>query len=422
MNHTFTITKQERSYLRELAKKQLEYANLSIMNERKKLWYAHNALKGEKPIIIMEMDTFKKDLLPPFKCQSKVAKEIEKNLLIQIINHELIDDDKVIPNYYTVNWKIHINEFDMKIERQHAQDAEGREIGFTQQHPIKDLSKDLSLLKHSTYNVDKELTYSWKAFVEEIIGDILPVKIKNDRLKWHVVPSRMVVDLMGLENMMYAMIDYPDELHRLYQFIKDDILNFIKWQEKEGILCLNNENDYAGAGSYGFTTELPSNNYDKNHLVTTKDIWVNMNSQESVGISSSMYGEFIFPYYRDLAEEFGLVYYGCCESVHDIWEDYISKLPNLRKVSVSPWCDEEYMGQALKGQKVIYSRKPSPNFVGVGKKLDEKAFRDHISKTLLAAKSCNLEIIFRDIYTLSGDLSKAAKAVKITRELIEELW
>lgn len=421
MDYTFSITKEERSYLRELAKKQLDYANLSIMDERKKLWYAHNELKGERPLIIMEMDTFKRDLLPTFKCQSKAAIEIEKNLLIQIVNHELIDDDKVIPDYYTVYWKIHINEFDLTITKQYAKDGQGKEIGFTQQHPIKDLPTDLPLLKHSTFNVDRERTYAWKAFVEEVIGDILPVKLKNDKLKWHVVPSRMIVDLMGLENMMYAMMDYPDELHQLYGFIKDDILNFIKWQEKEGLLCLNNENDYAGAGSYGFTKDLPSNNYDKNHLVTTKDIWVNMNSQESVGISSSMYGEFIFPYYRDLAKEFGLVYYGCCEPVHDIWDDYISKLPNLRKVSISPWCNEEFMGDVLKEQKIIYSRKPMPNFIGVGQ-FDEIEFREHISHTLNAAKGCNLEFIFRDIYTLSGDRGKAGRAVKITRELIEELW
>ncbi|WP_105614608.1 uroporphyrinogen decarboxylase/cobalamine-independent methonine synthase family protein [Vallitalea okinawensis] len=421
MNTTFSITQEERHYLRELAKKQLEYANLSIMDERKKLWYAHNGLKGERPVIVMEMDTFKRDLLPAFKCHSKAAIEIEKNLLIPIINHELIDDDKVVPNYYTVYSKIHINEFDFNIRKQYAVDATGREVGFTQEHPIKNLPVDLPQLKHSTYHVDREYTYAWKSFVEEVIGDILPVKLKNDKLKWHVVPSRMIVDLMGLENMMYAMMDYPEELHQLYEFIKNDILNFIKWQEKEGLLSLNNKNDYAGAGSYGFTNELPSNDFDKTQLVTTKDIWVNMNSQESVGISSSMYGEFIFPYYRDLAKEFGLVYYGCCEPVHDIWDDYISKLPNLRKVSVSPWCNEEFMGNALKGENIIYSRKPSPNFIGVGQ-FDEVEFKEHISHTLNAAKGCHLEIIFRDIYTLSGEKDKPRKAVKILRELIEDIW
>ena len=40
-----------------------------------------------------------------------------------------------------------------------------------------------------------------------------------------------------------------------------------------------------------------------------------------------------------------------------IRERCLSKLTNLRKVSSSPWCSEEYMGERLRGSKVIYHRK-----------------------------------------------------------------
>ena len=156
--------------------------------------------------------------------------------------------------------------------------------------------------------------------------------------------------------------------------------------------------------------------------MTTHDLWLNINSQETVSISPRMYGRFVFPYYRDLCEPFGLVYYGCCEPVHDIWKDYVSKLPHLRKVSISAWCNEEFMGEALQGSRVIYSRKPSPTFVGVGTTFDAEGFRAHIAKTLRAARGCKAEIIFRDIYTVSGDRTKPGQAVRITREAIEALW
>ena len=80
------------------------------------------------------------------------------------------------------------------------------------------------------------------------------------------------------------------------------------------------------------------------------------------------------------------------------------------------------MGEALRGSGVIYSRKPSPNFIGVGAELDEEGFAAHISKTLTAARGCSAEIIFRDIYTLTGDRSKPGRAVQITRDLIDKLW
>lgn len=422
MSYEFSIAQEEKIYIRELAKKYLEYANLPVMEDRKKLWYDHNSLKGSRPVIVMEHVLFEEDILSASKCESKAAKEMERYLRSAIRNFELICDDKVISPYYEVFWKIDLQLFGVEIRRRYAEDSYGKKLGYTEQHPIADLKDDFHRLSPSTYKVDREYTHTWKGFVEEVIGDILPVKIKNSSLFWHVEPSQRIVELMGLETMMFSMVDYPDEMHALYKFVKDDIEAFICWQEKEGLFNLNNENDFAGAGSYGFTTELPSDACKESGIITSKDLWGNMNSQETVGISPDMYGEFIFPYYYELAKNFGLVYYGCCEPVHPIWEDYISKLPGLRKVSISPWCDEEFMGDALRGSKVIYSRKPSPNFVGVEGMFDESAFAEHITKTIRAARGCELEFIFRDIYTLSGDISKPGKAVTITRNLIEKFY
>ncbi len=422
MSFGFTITKKEKAYLREIAKKYIEYANLPVMEERKRLWYEHNSLISSRPIIVMEHSLFEEEILPASRCDSKSAKDIERYLMSAIRNFELINDDKVISPYFEVFWKIDLHLFGMDINRIYAEDAHGKKLGYKEEHPIVDLKKDFHKLKPSAYRVDREYTYAWKNYVEEVIGDILPVKIKNNSLFWHIAPSQRIVELMGLEAMMYSMVDYPDEMHTLYQFVKDDIKTYISWQEKEKLLILNNENDFTGAGSYGFTTELPSEGLKETGTITAKDLWGNMNSQETVGVSPEMFGAFIFPSYYDLAGKFGLVYFGCCEPVHPIWEDYISKLPGLRKVSVSPWCDEEFMGNALKGGKVIYSRKPSPNFVGVDGMFDENAFARHIEKTLKAARGCTLEFIFRDIYTLSGDISKPGKAVKIAREMVENIW
>ena len=421
MTYDFKITKKEKEYLRELARKQIEYANLPVMENRKKLWYDHNSLKGERPVIVMEMRTFEDEMLSDLKCESTVTKKIEKNLKRHIVNYEQINDDKVVPPYYTVNWEIEINEFGIAIERKYGKDSKGKNIGYAEEHPITNLKEDISLLKHSQFDVDRDYTMALKEFAEDIFGDILPVKIKNTSLQWHVTPSAKAIRLMGLETMMFSMMDYPDEMHSLYNFLKEDIMNYIKWQEKEGLLTLNNGNDYTGAGSYGFTDELPTAEYKNTGNVKAKDLWGNMNSQSTVGISPEMFGEFIYPYYYDLAENFGLVYYGCCEPVPDIWDNYISNLPNLRKVSISPWCDEEVMGEALKSENVIYSRKPSPNYVGVGN-FDKKGFVKSIKDTLKAAENCSLEFIFRDVYSLNGDLNKPGKAVKITRQLIDELW
>lgn len=80
------------------------------------------------------------------------------------------------------------------------------------------------------------------------------------------------------------------------------------------------------------------------------------------------------------------------------------------------------MGERLQGGKVIFHRKPSPNYLGVGTTLDEDAVRASIRKTLHAAKGCKLEITQRDVYTINHDISKAKRYVDIIKEEIAEHW
>ncbi len=56
-------------------------------------------------------------------------------------------------------------------------------------------------------------------------------------------------------------------------------------------------------------------------------------------ISPRMFSQFFLPTMAEVSRQFGLIYYGCCEPVHDRWEKIIAAIPNVRAVSVSPWCD-----------------------------------------------------------------------------------
>lgn len=416
-----TISQTEINYLRDLAKKQAEYADHDIMKQREKEWYALNSLKSEKPMVIMEMASFRDDLLPPLRCQTQMAKELEMQLLMNTINYEKVNDDKVMPNFINVKHKINMRELNIKRHIHRAKDGKGRAIGYAMEHPITDLKDDFHLIERSVYNYDEKYTKENYDFVNELIGDILPIRLYNDSLRWFISLTARIVNIMGLERLMYSMIDYPLKTHELFDFITTDSIEYIMWQQENNLLTLDNGNHLAGAGSFGFTNELPTEQYKKTKHITTKDLWINMNSQESVGISASMYKEFVYPSFKRVAKLFGLTYYGCCEPVHEIWETSLSDLPNLRKVSISPWCDEHYMGQQLKDSKIIYSRKPSPNYIGVGQ-FDEPAFREHIAYTLDQAKGCQSEIIFRDIYTLTNEPWKAKRAVEVVREQIEKQW
>lgn len=403
------ILENERQYLRELAKKQQELANQPIMQERKRLWYLHNSLKGDCPMVVMEEETFLSEILPPLKCQSEDGKWIEKQILQTLLPEQLFQDDKVVTDEFKVDVQIELKLFGLEMKKIYASDG----VGFHIEPVLEYLEDDLALLKDSVFTYDKEETIRRFETAQDVLGDLLRVRYNNSLNYWGFGLTQKVVDLMGMENMFCSMKVEEEEFHTLLDRMVKDLTRFLRWEEENHLLFLNNGNDYMGSGSYCFTEELPGADFDGK--VLSKHLWGHLNSQESIGISPEMYHEFVAPYYHRMAGEFGLLYYGCCEPVEAYWDD-ISKYPNLRKISISPWCNEEVMSERLAGSNVIYSRKPSPNFIGVQKEFDEDAFRQYIRKTARLTKRCETEYIFRDIYSLHGNLEKLRRAVEIVRE------
>lgn len=413
----YKIDDQDRVILRELAKKQHEYSQMESNQKRVKEWYAHNSLKGERPMIHLEMWTFAQEILPQrLKCTGEFAREVETNLYCNFLNQELFDDDRVTPDYYALNYDTHFDLFNIKIEKHNAEGSVGHQFVSV----VEDLEDDYDKLEDTDFGVDVETTMAKKQAIEECIGDILPVNLTMDCL--YSVPTQMIVHFMKMENMMYNIYDYPELFKEMMDRVANDTLAYYRMLEEKRLILPTVGGESLGQGSWCYNHELPDWEEAKKRSLTTKDVWGFMDSQETVGISPAMFEEFIFPCYKKISEQYGLLSYGCCEPVDPIWDNCISKLENLRKVSISPWCNEEFMGERLRGSKVIYHRKPSPNFLGIGTTLDEEAVRAHIRASLMAAKGCKMEITQRDVYSINHDIAKAKRYVDIIKEEIENCW
>lgn len=407
---------KDRERLRYLASRQVESANSQKNLERVELWKRHNMYKGERPVIHIEVDTFAHEAINPLlKCEDSFARQIEYSLLHNMINLETFDDDRVVPPYFPMGYHTWFSLFGHNIKQTVVKKEDGTEMGHKFEHIIGDLEDDFDkILSPSNYGVDKERTKQRFEKISDIFGDILPVKIVSNCL--YSVPTQHVVHMMGMENMLYSIYDYPDEFKEMMNRIANDYIAYFKHLEKEGVLLQNHSFESVGQGTMAFYEEEV-----KSGPMKTTDLWGFMDSQETVGMSPDMFREFIFPYYKRVAENFGRLSYGCCEPVDAFWDD-IKTLPNLKKVSISPWCNEEVMAENLRGSGIIYHRKPSPNFLGVGAKLDEEGFRVHIEKTLKTARGCRVEITQRDVYTVNNDINKVKRYVEIIRESIENCW
>lgn len=406
------ISQNDRIVLRDLAKKQLEYSQLPQMQELAKLWYEHNELNGKRPMFTIEMWTFMHDIPKEYKCNSNIARRIEDTFYSTFSNYEYIGDDSVIPPLFPIKIGGWFKPFGISVEEEHAQNSLGHQF----KNKIKDLKDDFSLLQKSTYGSQgKENAEQYKILLEDIFGDILTVEFIGDGL--YAVPTQNIVHLMSMENMLFSMYDYPDLFHELMKRLTEDYAEYFKWLESQKLLLPTGSYGSLGQGTFCFSRLLPSEGDIK-----VKNVWGFMDSQETVGISPEMFNEFIFPYYKRISDMFGLLSYGCCEPVDPIYELCLSKCKNLKKISISPWCDEEYMGTRLKNSSTIYHRKPSPNYLGVGYELDEAGWREHIRKTLKAANGCKVEITQRDVYTLSGNLTKLRRSAQIVKEEIQNNW
>lgn len=394
--------------IRELAKEQAEIANSPEMEQLKKDWTALNDCENSRPMVVVETGTFAQEVIPPMmQCETEEGRSLEYTLLSNIVNHKYFGDDTFVNSFLPVTYDFDLLPFNLEVKTKHT-DGVGHH--FISQ--LSDLEEDFEKLQPSAIHLgDKQKTMERIQYLNELVGDILPAKLTGRSM--YSVLTQNIVHLMDMEDMYLAMYDTPELFMEMMDRLSSDYCRLFDLLEQNSYLLPTTGSEGLGQGTYCFTTALPSD-----QISSTKQIWGFMDSQETAGISPQMFETFIFPYYKKVADRVGLLSYGCCEAVDPIWERCISKLENLRRVSISPWCNEEYMGEQLRGRNIVYHRKPDPTFLGVGSVLQEEEFRKHIRKTLTAARGCHLEFTQRDVYTINHDLDKVRRYVEIIRQEI----
>lgn len=417
------VSDHDRDILRRLAEAHVRLSEDPVNVERHEAWYRHDEGPGGRPMILAEVGGVRDDVhwtqSWTLECEGEWARRRENALRAEHYLFHVLKDDHVILPTFEVPRHIVVSDYGVKAEQQHGH-AEGVNLGARRwDPPIKDLDADFDKLHPRTYSVDRDAAQAEFDAMRDLFGDILDVRFRG-QYWWTMGLTWWAIDLIGLENLMIFMFDDPDGLHRLMRFLADDHIAFAKWLEEEELLFLNNEKDYIGSGSRGFTRRLPQPDKKPEDPVRLKDLWVLSESQETVGVGPAQFEEFIFPYQKDVTDHFGLVYYGCCEPVDNRYH-VIRRMENLSRISVSPWADETVMADACRRDGVVYSRKPNPTQVST-EKWDEDAIRADLRKTLETARGCQLEIVMKDVHTLCNQPDRLPRWVQLARETVDEVW
>lgn len=406
------ITQKERQLLRELAIKVSEIASHSSQEQKIKLWKKHNRLEKAKPMVLAFPEGAWKELLPyeTMTIADPFWRSYEYYLKRLVYRGEQIHDDNIIESVIEVPLVYSTSGWGLEVHTVSRTDERGSVVW---ESAIKDL-KDAEKLKAPYVTIDEDLTLRNVGVVSEVVGDILPVKVYR---KIYIDTSiiGVLVRMRGTEQIMLDMVDEPDWLHDVMHFMQQGTMKLMDFVEQEGNITSNDGNDYVGSGGLGYTNELSQMN-GKGEKIGFKNCWGFSESQDYDIISPEMYDEFAIQYQIPLLERYGLNCYGCCESLNQKF-DVVKKIPQLRRVSVSPWTDPAKAAAALE-DKYIISWKPNPAQLVGGYNTD--MLRKEIKRTLEVTKGCIVEMILKDTHTVEYHPERINEWVDISQELASD--
>ena len=291
-------------------------------------------------------------------------------------------------------------------------DAEVERIGLSQ-HFEEQLAtiEEVEALQTPTIEVDPELDQQRLEALGELFDGILPVRLighgRHSGL-WDLISTKI-----SPERMLYDLIDRPE-------YVKILIGKFVEMEN--GVLDQYEEHGLLEAApdiihcTGAFCDDLPSDDYD-GKKATAKDTWAMSMAQMFSEVSPAMQDEFDIKPLKPLLERYGLVYYGCCEPLHNKI-DIVRQIGNVRKISISPWADKEIAAGKIHGD-YVFSAKPNPAHVAM-LSFDADLVRKDLTETVEICRRHNTpcELILKDVSTVNNEPGRLTEWEKIAMEVV----
>ena len=204
----------------------------------------------------------------------------------------------------------------------------------------------------------------------EIFDGILEVRTAGCGGFWFP-PWDQIVQWTAVEEVLMDMALRPDYVHKLVSHLVDCWLARLDQYEAQGLLTAP-ASELEGYGAAQIFSE----------------------------VSPAMHGEFALQHEARWYRRFGRTYYGCCEPLDNKVDVCARYLPNLYKISMSPWVDFARAVENV-GDRFIFAWKPNPAFVAHESWDPELVRRDFREKLAMAsANGCIMEIHLKDISTV----------------------
>jgi len=412
------VSDTDRQVLRTLAGELAEIAALDVHAEKATMWARVNKLQPQRPMVWMneipwhEMNV---DDELTIQCTDPWLRALEDNMRKTIYQWRHMPGDMIVSNYISCPLVIEDTGFGLEEDVDIAiTDAENDVVSRRFHRQIVE-PEDIEKIKNTVITHDQAASEERYQTMCEMFGDIMPVRKEGVKGMWFS-PWDELIRWWGVQEAMMDLVLRPQMVNDVVSRLVDVYIDRLDQWEALNLLTPNNDNTRVGSGAYGYTDELPGETFDPEH-VTAENLWGCATAQIFSSVSPQMHWEFALRHEMRYLERWGLTYYGCCEPL-DIKMDILRKIPNLRKISMSPWVDPERSASRVGGD-YVYSFKPNPAVLAEDRWRPDQA-RGDLVRFLEPARSCHVEIIMKDISTVRRDPQRLWEWEKIVMEVVED--
>ncbi len=412
------MTTHDKDILRKLATRLAEISALPVQEETRRLWHKLNHLEPERTMFMV-------DELPwhemnwedelTLQCEDEVCRELETDLRRQLYRWNHFRDDTVFDPVIYVPYAIEGLHYGLLVQEETTQLDSANTVKAHSYIDQLETEEDLEKLQPCKLTLNEALTQRREGTAREAFEGILDVVMDGPEI--YYAPWDRIIEWRGAEQWMYDVIEDPEFIDKLVDKTIDCHLALLDQLEENGwLMHMNRLVHCTGA----WTDELPAPGYDP-AKPRAKDVWTYGMAQILYMLSPEQHDRFEFSKAHRWYGRFGLGYYGCCEPLEDRFQ-YVKKIPNIRKISVSAWV-KDYPGfaQQLEG-KYVYSMKPSPARVAVPSAWNpqetEKELRFY--KQCADDAGCPCELTLKDISTVGYRPQSVWEWADIMRKIVLE--
>ena len=394
--------------LKGLATRYAEIASLPVQKEKKAMWIRHNALESERPLFLcdqlpwneLDPDCARRDLI-----SDPYWNGIALSMKREIWKFEHLTTDMVVTPYVKVPYRMSSTDWGLESRVSRLRMDEKGDVDSQHMECVINEPEDVEKIQMPKITFLADLDKEAVETAHFLFDGIVP--FRRTGMIMHLGAWDTIAYWMGVENCYIELMDRPEMIHSIMERMTQGYLGMI---EQFNALKLYDINDH-----YCHCSQTYRADDDENAEEVSANGWAFGLAQLFTSVSPKITEEFECAYMKRIFPHFKHIYYGCCDRLDDRME-YVSALPNVRKLSCSPWSHREAFAEKMPAS-IIMSNKPTPALLA-GDTFDEDAVRRDIRRSVDAARKYGkkLEMILKDVSTVRYDPARLARYSEIATE------